>query len=67
LIDVSDAAREKAKPLIDRAKEATSKALEGSKPHIDKAKQSGAKTLEKAKEAVKELIEPAPDHGPKPE
>lgn len=64
LVGVSQAARAKAKPLLDKAKEATSKALEGAKPHVDKAKETGAETLEKAKETVKELIEPAHPHTP---
>lgn len=66
LLDVSQAARDKAKPILDKAKEATTKALESSKPQIDKAKQTGTQTLEKAKEAVKELIEPAAPPGDKP-
>ncbi|HRY08042.1 MAG TPA: hypothetical protein P5114_13050 [Hyphomicrobiaceae bacterium] len=60
LVDVSQTAREKAKPLINKAKEATSKALETPKPAaIEENKQTSAETLEKAKEAAKELIAPA--------
>lgn len=58
LVGVSQAAREKAKPLLDKAKEATAKALEAAKPHVENAKESGAATIERAKETVKELIEP---------
>lgn len=69
LVGVSEAARDKAKPLLDKAREATTKALEGAKPHVDQLKQSGAETVERAKDAVKEMIEPAappPPHPPKP-
>lgn len=65
LVGVSETARDKAKPLLDKAREATTKALEGAKPHVDQLKQSGADTVERAKDAVKEIIEPAPPaHAP---
>ena len=57
MLKYSEDAREKAKPFLDRAKEATSKAMEAAKPAYDKAKELSTKAYERAKEEAKELMD----------
>jgi hypothetical protein len=59
LLVLSEDARERAKPYVEKAKQATEKALEAAKPTIDKAKELGSKAYERSKEEVKELLDKA--------
>lgn len=60
MLALSAAARAKAKPLLDQAKQAADKAVEASRPSLDKAREIGADTYEKAQEGAKELLAPSP-------
>lgn len=64
---LSDQAREKAGPMLEKAKDATAKAYEAAKPTLDKAKEMGTQAYEKAKQEVKELMDKSqqPKEAPK--
>ena len=53
LLKLSEEAREKAKPMIERAKDVGGKAMEAAKPTLDKATEMGKQAIEKADEMIK--------------
>ncbi len=53
LLKLSEEAREKAKPMIERAKDVGGKALEAAKPALEKATEMGKQAIEKAEDMMK--------------
>lgn len=64
LLALSAEARARAKPMIERAGEATQGAVEATRPAREKAHELGAGAYEKAREGLKELMQPATPQGP---
>jgi hypothetical protein len=58
LLALSAEARARAKPMIDKAREAAGGAAEATRPAREKAHELGAGAYERAREGLKELIEP---------
>lgn len=56
LLKLSEEAREKAKPMLERAKDMGEKAMEATKPALDKATELGKQAIEKAKKEAEELM-----------
>lgn len=57
LLRMSEEARSRAGPLIDRARDAGAKALEAAGPTLDKARELGQHAFERAKEEARELMD----------
>jgi len=57
LIRLSEEARVKAQPYVDKAIAAGKQAVEAAKPHVEKAKDIGAEALAKAREDFKALMD----------
>ncbi len=53
LLKLSEEAREKAKPMIERAKDVGGKAMEAAKPALEKATEMGKQAIGKAEEMMK--------------
>ena len=53
LLKLSEEAREKAKPMLDRAKDVGGKAMEAAKPALEKATEMGKQAIGKAEEMMK--------------
>lgn len=64
LLALSADARAKAKPMLERAGEATQEAVEATRPAREKAHELGTGAYEKALEGLKGLIEPATPRAP---
>ena len=60
LLKLSEDARERAKPLIERAKDASGRAMEAAKPVLEKATEMGKQAIEKAKQEAEELMKGKP-------
>lgn len=67
VLKMSEEAREKAKPWLDRALEAGGKAIEAAKPAIDKAAEMGKQAIDKAKQEAKEILDATKPAEPKTE
>ena len=61
LLKLSEDARTQAGPLIDRAKDASEKALEAARPALGKAKELGQQVLERARDEARDLMEKGKD------
>ncbi len=65
IVEYSQEARERAKPWVEKTKDATGRAIEATKPALDRAKELGSKAYERAKEETRELIDRVrPQNGP---
>ena len=53
LLKLSEEARERAKPMIERAKDVGGKAIEAAKPALEKATEMGKQAIEKAEDMMK--------------
>lgn len=57
MVKLSEDARERAKPLFERAKDVSTKALEAAKPALERASEKGRELIEKAKDGAREIYE----------
>ena len=57
LLGLSERARERSRPYLDQAQEATGKAVEATKPALERARQWGAEAYEKARQKGREVFE----------
>ncbi len=57
MFKLSEDARERAKPLLERAKDVGGRALDAAKPTLDKAKDATREVLDRAKKGAKDLMD----------